>query len=161
MSATTTPSPQQARQCSAGESFSSYSTNETSRGGVTPYSSSGVHFSAVHNACRVSVFIWTGSLLISAYTDGADKVKLARRARSSRSSLPVHTSREAITCLSRHRSCTATPSRAYLSPAPLVGADRHPVSRMSIEILADLPACSSRPDYPKQGMPDLVVLCLA
>lgn len=105
-------------------SLSGSSASEISRGGTTPYSSSGVHLSAVHNACKVSVFTWTGWLFISAETDGADKVKLARRASSSRSCLPDHTSREAMTCLSRHRSCTATPSRAR-SPPPSFPDDRH------------------------------------
>jgi hypothetical protein len=68
-------------------------------------------------------------------------VKLARRARSSRNSLPVHTSREAITCLSRHRSSTAVPSRARPSPAPLLGAHHRPVSLMSTVKLVDLTAC--------------------
>jgi hypothetical protein len=31
---------------------------------------------------------------------------------------------------------------------------------MSTENLADLPACSSRSGYTKQGAPDLIVLCL-
>jgi hypothetical protein len=129
---TATRSLRHARQCLAGESVSGSSANETSRGGVTPYSSFGVHCNAVHNACKVSVFIWTGSLFISAYTDGADKVKLARRARSSRSSLPVHTSREAITCLSRHRSCTA---RHAFPRLPVSGAP---------------PGCRSPPSLPDE-----------
>lgn len=97
-----------------GSSLPGSSAREISRGGMTPYNSSGVHLSAVHNACSVSVFIWAGWLFISAEIDGADKVKLARRASNSRRCLPDHTSREAMTCLSRHRSCTATPSRAHL-----------------------------------------------
>lgn len=130
------------------------SASETSRGGMTPYNSSGVHISAVHNACRVSAFIMTGSLFISAEIDGADKLKLARRARSSRSCLPVHTSREAITCLSRHRSRTVTPSRPRLFSVPRLGAGHRSVSPMGARNPTDLGVCSGRHSDTRCDLPN-------
>ncbi|MBB5890635.1 uncharacterized PurR-regulated membrane protein YhhQ (DUF165 family) [Kutzneria kofuensis] len=52
------PVPPRGSYCLADDSSASgFSASAISRGGTTPYSSSGVHFRAVHNACRVSVFI--------------------------------------------------------------------------------------------------------
>jgi hypothetical protein len=75
--------------------------------------------------------------------------------------LPVHRSRAAITCLSRHRSCTATPARVCLSSAPCFGPDRCPVSPVDGGNLVDFAACPGRCDYARYALPNSIRLQLS